>query len=219
MAATNTFARARLDRAADRRTDAAWLRDRLADPSSSAVAIGPDGPLMDGDRPAFVTVGPDDEAVLLGLGDGGAALFAVARAEGGTSLRDAAPRLSRRDAGLVAYATAILTWHRNHGHCARCGTPTAMGEAGHVRNCPNCGAIHHPRTDPVVIMLVHDPDGDRVLLGRQARWPAGRYSALAGFVEPGESLEDAVAREVAEESGVEADLRYRRRSPGRSRRR
>ena len=171
---------------------------------------------MDGDRPAFVTVGPDDEAVLLGLGDGGAALFAVARAEGGTSLRDAAPAVARRQAwsptpprsspGTATTATA------------RAAAPAAMGEAGHVRNCPNCGAIHHPRTDPVVIMLVHDPDGDRVLLGRQARWPAGRYSALAGFVEPGESLEDAVAREVvAEESGVEARPALpRRRSPGRS---
>ena len=203
-----------MDRAAERRTDEAWVRDRLADPSSRAIAIGPDGPVMDGDRPAFVPVGPGDEAVLLGVDENGTALFAVAHHEGGTSLRAAAAQLSRRDAGLVAYATAILTWHRNHGHCARCGTQTAMGEAGHVRTCPNCGAVHHPRTDPVVIMLVHDPEGDRVLLGRQARWPAGRFSALAGFVEPGESLEDAVHREVAEESGVEVtDLRYRSSQP------
>jgi NAD+ diphosphatase len=84
-----------------------------------------------------------------------------------------------------------------------CGTASLVREAGLLRVCPSCGAEHHPRTDPVVIMLVVDGDRDRVLLGRQAAWPAGRYSALAGFVEPGESLEDAVAREVLEESGVE----------------
>jgi NAD+ diphosphatase len=85
-------------------------------------------------------------------------------------------------------------------------------DAGHLRRCPSCGAEHHPRTDPVVIMLVHD--GDRALLGRQARWPRGRYSALAGFVEPGESLEEAVAREVAEEAGVSVgEIRYRSSQP------
>jgi NAD+ diphosphatase len=214
VAVTNTFAGARLDRAAERRTDEEWLRGRLADPGASAIVVGTEGPLIEGDRPAFAPVGPGEEAVLLGVAPDGPALFAVARDEAGTSLRDAAARLSRADAGLVAYATAIVTWHRAHTHCARCGAPTVMAEAGHVRSCPNCGATHHPRTDPVVIMLVHDPDGDRVLLGRQARWPEGRFSALAGFVEPGESLEDAVAREVMEESGVEvADLRYRSSQP------
>jgi NAD+ diphosphatase len=214
VAVTNTFAGAPVDRAAARRSDEAWLRERLGDPASRAVAIGADGPLLDGDRPAFGPVDPAAEAVLLGVDADGVALFAAAADEPGTSLRDAAARLSRQDAGLVAYATAIVTWHRNHRHCARCGAGTVMGEAGHVRNCPNCGAVHHPRTDPVVIMLVHDPAHDRVLLGRQARWPKGRFSALAGFVEPGESLEEAVAREVAEESGVEVtDLRYRSSQP------
>ena len=214
MAVTNTFAGARLDRAAERRTDEEWLRARLTDPGASAIVVGAEGPLIEGDRPAFAPVRPDDEAVLLGVVPDGTPLFAVARDELGTSLRDAAARLSREDAGLVAYATAIVTWHRTHAHCARCGALTEMGEAGHVRKCPSCGATHHPRTDPVVIMLVHDPGGDRVLLGRQARWPEGRFSALAGFVEPGESLEDAVAREVLEESGVEvSDLRYRSSQP------
>jgi NAD+ diphosphatase len=123
-------------------------------------------------------------------------------------IRDAAARLGADDAGLVAYATAMLNWHRRHGFCANCGAATAIGEAGHVRTCPGCGAAHHPRTDPVVIMLVRDGAG-RVLLGRQPTWPTGRYSALAGFVEPGESLEAAVAREVLEESGVAVDgVRY-----------
>src|SRR4051794_5973259 len=204
----NTFAGAALDRAAHRRTDEAWIAKRLADPTSRAVVVGPEGPWLDGDRPALVPLDPSREAVFLGLTASGSALFAVASDDGGVGLRDAAARLSQSDAGLVAYATAIITWHRTHSHCANCGAATIMREAGHVRACPNCGAVHHPRTDPVVIMLVHD--GDRTLLGRQSRWPKGRYSALAGFVEPGESLEEAVAREVAEESGVEVtDVRFR----------
>jgi len=108
--------------------------------------------------------------------------------------------LTPEDGGLAAYAAALLNWHRRHRFCANCGAPTEIREAGHVRGCPNCGAEHHPRTDPVVIMLVLR--GEEVLLGRQASWPPGRYSALAGFVEPGESLEEAVAREVLEEAQV-----------------
>ena len=101
----------------------------------------------------------------------------------------------------MAYAAALLNWHRRHRFCAACGALSEVGEAGLVRACPRCGTEHHPRTDPVVIMIV--ADGDRLLLGRQAVWPPRRYSALAGFVEPGETLEEAVAREVMEESGVE----------------
>ena len=161
-----------------------------------------------------------DEPVLLGTRPSGEALYAVdvdatdreavdsALAPAALAgVRDAASRLGPEDAGLVAYATAMLNWHRRHGFCANCGAPTEIGEAGHLRTCPTCGASHHPRTDPVVIMLVEEQD--RVLLGRQPSWPPGRYSALAGFVEPGESLEEAVLREVLEESGVHvADPRY-----------
>ena len=144
----------------------------------------------------------DGEPLLLGLDDAGP-IFA---AEGDASrlsllgLREAAAALPQADGGLAAYAAALLGWHRRHRFCANCGAPTEIREAGHVRRCPSCGAEHHPRTDPVVIMLVLR--GDEVLLGRQASWPPDRYSALAGFVEPGESLEEAVAREVLEESGV-----------------
>jgi NAD+ diphosphatase len=167
-------------------------------------------------------LGDIEEPVLLGV-DAAGPLFAVdvtgrprpaslGDAIGAMNLRDAGRRLSQEDGALLAYASALLRWHREHRFCARCGSPTEPGEAGHVRTCPDCGAIHHPRTDPVVIMLVHD--GDRALLGRQARWPAGRYSALAGYVEPGESLEEAVAREVREEGGVEVrELRYRSSQP------
>ena len=124
-------------------------------------------------------------------------------------MRDIAPRLAQDDGGLIAYAAALLNWHRRHRFCSVCGHASEIEEAGLLRRCPNCGAEHHPRTDPVVIMLVVDEERDRVLLGRQPSWPPGRYSALAGFVEPGESLEDAVAREVLEESGVEvAGARY-----------
>jgi NAD+ diphosphatase len=125
------------------------------------------------------------------------------------SVRAIAPSLAQDEGGLLANAAALLNWHRRHRFCSVCGTASQVREAGLLRVCPACGAEHHPRTDPVVIMLVVDGERDRVLLGRQGAWPAGRYSALAGFVEPGESLEDAVAREVFEESGVEVgDARY-----------
>ncbi len=130
------------------------------------------------------------------------------------SLRDLVPLLTQSDGGAVAYATAIGNWHRRHRFCANCGHATDVVSAGFQRTCPSCGAQHFPRTDPVVIMLVVDPARDRVLLGRQSTWPTGRYSCLAGFVEPGESLEEAVAREVVEESAVAvADVVYRSSQP------
>ncbi|MEX2647535.1 MAG: NAD(+) diphosphatase, partial [Alphaproteobacteria bacterium] len=106
------------------------------------------------------------------------------------------------DAAVLAHARALTTWHARHQYCGACGSPTVVREAGHVRVCANpaCGAQHFPRTDPAVIMLV--TYRDRCLLGRQKSWPDPVYSTLAGFVEPGESLEEAVAREVMEEVGV-----------------
>lgn len=155
-----------------------------------------------------------DEATFLGL-DGDRPVFARPATGGGgdelatlTELRGAALAMDAAEAGLFAYAAAMLHWARTHRFCGTCGEPTAVAEAGHVRRCPN-GHSWHPRTDPVVIMLVIDTPGDRVLLGRQRGWPAGRFSALAGFVEPGEALEVAVAREVAEEAGVSVSaVRY-----------
>ena len=117
------------------------------------------------------------------------------------ALREAVAVLPQDEGGLAAYVAALCNWHRRHRFCASCGSPSELGEGGLVRVCPRCGIHHHPRTDPVVIMLV--TDAGRVLLGRAPSWPPRRYSALAGFVEPGESLEEAVVREVAEESGVE----------------
>jgi len=132
---------------------------------------------------------------------GGAPPPAPAGGRRPVALREAVSLLSQEEGGLVAYVAALCNWHRRHRFCASCGTRSEPREGGLVRACPGCGTDHHPRTDPVVIMLV--VDGDRVLLGRAPSWPPRRYSALAGFVEPGESLEEAVAREVAEESGVE----------------
>jgi NAD+ diphosphatase len=222
VGAVNTFAGGRLDRVGPQRADAAWVAQRRADPASRAVVATSDGVLVrDGSVPAFVALAelPEDaELVLLGVDErDGAAVFAAdpgperaaalhpdARLRG---LRDVAGEAAQADAGLLAHATALLNWHRRHRFCANCGAPTDSAAAGHVRACPRCGAEHHPRTDPVVITLVHD--GDRVLLGRQPTWPPGRFSALAGFVEPGESLEEAVVREVGEETGVSvSDVRY-----------
>jgi len=115
-------------------------------------------------------------------------------------LRTAMTRLEGADAGILATAKALLSWHATHRFCARCGAPTEPSQAGWQRACPACGAHHFPRTDPVVIMLV--THGDRLLLGRSPGWPPGMHSLLAGFVEPGETVEAAVRREVAEETGV-----------------
>jgi len=219
--AVNTFAGGGLDRMGPRRSDAAWLADRRADPASRVVIATRDGVLVDPDgTPATVAVSevPDDaETVLLGVGHDGAAVFAAdpgpergvaLRPEASlVGLRDVAAMSALADANLLAHATGLLNWHRRHRFCANCGAATDTAEAGYVRECPNCGAQHHPRTDPVVITLV--TDGDRVLLGRNANWPERRFSCLAGFVEPGESLEQAVEREVGEEAGVTvADVRY-----------
>lgn len=115
-------------------------------------------------------------------------------------LRRVMTRLSPLDAELAATAKAILGWHASHGFCAKCGHKSEIAMAGWQRNCPSCGTPHFPRTDPVVIMLItHD---DSVLMGRSPGWPEGMYSLLAGFVEPGETLEAAVRREVFEEAGV-----------------
>jgi NAD+ diphosphatase len=118
-------------------------------------------------------------------------------------LRSVGPLLAREEGGLLAYARGLMHWHQRHRFCGVCGSPTESREAGHMRRCTNpaCAAEHHPRTDPAVIMRVEHQG--RILLGRQKQWPVGMHSVLAGFVEPGESLEDAVRREVAEEVALQ----------------
>jgi NAD+ diphosphatase len=134
-----------------------------------------------------------------GFGDSDAGPVGVRFAD----LRQLAGRLARDEGALLALARAMMFWHSRHRFCGVCGQPTRSEEAGHMRRCtdPACNTMHFPRTDPAVIMLV--TDGDRALLGRNKNFVQGMYSTLAGFVEPGESLEDAVAREVREETGVE----------------
>jgi NAD+ diphosphatase len=201
-----TFTGEELDRVAEHRGDPRWLAAQAADPAARAVLVGDGGVHVTGDdqpRLALVPLAPlgARDPVLLGH-DAAGPVFAV-EADGAAvlALRAAAAALPPPDAGLAAHAAALVNWHRRHGHCANCGTPTDIVAGGIIRVCPRCGMQHHPRTDPVVIMLV--TQGNRVLLGRGPTWAPGRYSALAGFVEPGESLEAAVAREVREEAGVE----------------
>ncbi len=170
----------------------------------------------------------DHASALLGLQDG-TAYFAVDVAAGGadavlaaagpgaawSELRPAALALPAGEGSLVAYARAMLWWHSRHRFCGVCGAPTVVEEAGHVRACPACAARHFPRTDPAVIVLVTHPGpsgaaaDEACLLGSAPGWPEGMYSTLAGFAEPGESLEDTVRREMFEEAGVRVgDVRY-----------
>ena len=222
------FTGVELDRATALRHDPEWVAKLLDEPSAFAVAANADGVLVESSDPPEPgpvlarrpVAGADRRLVdparpiLLGIEDG-AALFALdledldpaahSRVTDGAelvSLRDAGAVLAHAEAGLAAYLTALLNWHRRHRFCANCGSPTRIVEGGYSRRCPHCGASHFPRTDPSVIMLV-EHDG-RVLLGRRVGWPQSRYSILAGFVAPGETLEEAVIREVREESGIEA---------------
>jgi NAD+ diphosphatase len=162
----------------------------------------------------MLTEAPDEaEFVLLGL-DGGKPRFAAIMPGAGAPPAFRSPNLFRvldqlqpGEAATFATARSLIDWHARHGFCANCGTATAIFRAGWGRRCPNCNAEHFPRVDPVVIMIA-EHDG-RALLGRQPSWPPGRYSALAGFLEPGESIEEAVAREIREEAGVTVtDVRY-----------
>jgi NAD+ diphosphatase len=201
------FGGAGLDRADALRGDPERLEE-LARSAGARQLIWHDGlPALDGEgRLCWEEV--SDPALFLGL-DGGKACFSAVAAGGG-DLRahfGALSHLSPTEAPLFAAATSLASWHRRHGHCAMCGQPSAIVRGGWSRLCGACGAEHYPRVDPVVIMLAEH--NGRVLLGRQPRFPPRRYSALAGFVEVGESIEAAVARELFEESGVRAgEVRY-----------
>ena len=198
------FSGAALDRAAASRRRPDWLEERRVDPRARAVLMSERGVWLDDGR--LLLAPPGEDAVFPGLADG-VPLFAdhlgAGEPAGGhpAGLREAATELPAKEAALAAYAGSLLSWHRRHRFCANCGAATESRDGGHERVCPACDAHHFPRTDPVVIVRVTD-DGDGLLLGRQARWPEGRFSLLAGYVEPGETLEEAVRREVLEESGV-----------------
>lgn len=224
----NVYAAGPLDRAEELRRDEARLACALTEPASLFVPVwrdrhlfredgcgGAEAIFLSADRAEALMAGgadscflglreqiahfaldlghleiPDHAPALAGLGD-----FA--------DLRRIGPLLARDDSAILAHARALVHWHGRHRFCGLCGGATRSEQGGHLRRCqnPDCGALHFPRTDPAVIMLVHD-GGDRCVLGRQARFPAGMHSTLAGFVEPGESLEDTVLREVQEEVGL-----------------
>ncbi len=209
------LSRATVDRAAHRRTDAEWLDAAWLGPASRVLVIEDGRVLVDEAGLLFVPPAetPAGERYFLGT-EAGTAFWAVPGplplSAGGrpATLRDVGAELGDRDAGLFTHAAALANWHAAHRCCSRCGHPTEPVLGGHVRRCPGDGSEHFPRTDPAVIMLVHD-GADRCVLGRGPTWPARRYSVLAGFVEPGESAEQAVAREVAEEVGLSlVDIRY-----------
>jgi NAD+ diphosphatase len=202
------------DRAAHRRDDSAWLDSAwpesrvVAVTAKSAVPVGADARLLLREPSAVPEVATRR---FLGLVDG-VPYFAVTvepdDAAGWRTLREFGDGADDLDAALVVSAVALEQWHQRHTHCPLCGMPTVESQAGWTRTCTGDGSEHFPRTDPAVIMLIHD-GGDRALLGRGPQWGEGRFSTLAGFVEPGESLEAAVAREVYEEVGVGiTDIRY-----------
>jgi len=220
--ATNFLAGSYLDRRAELREDPRWLESARADTETLFLPARGTALGVVGDPPTAAFIDhthdlvrgtPDEAHVLLGwFRDRRCVLVQLDEQTPPSGCRDEALRfeelrplastLGAEEAGLLAYARAIAYWQRRHRRCGVCGAPTQPQRAGHVMKCrdPGCGTEFFPRIDPAIIVLVSD--GDRALLGRQASWPAGRYSTIAGFVEPGESLEDAVAREVMEETGV-----------------
>jgi NAD+ diphosphatase len=233
---TNTFAGNPLDRVSDKRSDPAWIAGRLAAPESLAVALWNGKPLVEDAKDGGVQIaylsanmarelaGGADKLLFLGLWKD-AAVFAVDM-ESDTDPADAALeglgrfedlrlislKLPGGDAGILATAKAMFEWRRKHRYCANCGQPTHAAEGGWKRLCPSCKTQHVPRTDPVVIMLA--VKGEKCLLGRQAIWPKGMYSALAGFLEPGESIEEACARELYEEARLRTTrVRYHSTQP------
>lgn len=233
----NTFAGLSLilDRVAERRDDAMWINELGASDAARYLLIDPLGQTYlhaDGDavrwlnhaererllaevKASFLGLTGEQPNFLLRVDDEAhAASLEGALSARRASLRDVGLLLPADEAGLFAYGKGLAHWQRETRHCPYCGSPLVLVAAGHRAQCTNddCGRMHFPRTDAAVIVIV-EHDG-ACLLGRQAGWPKGRYSTLAGFVEPGESLEDAVRREVAEESGVVVgDVHYHSSQP------
>jgi NAD+ diphosphatase len=212
------FAGNPLDRVSERRRDTVWLRSLLADPTSRMLPLYDLKPVIrEPHRPALEwqelapwreTIDAGATLVFLGIADGRAHFTIDASAAGSpldpsaenVDVRSLSPQIAAGEAAILAEARSLIDWHARHRFCARCGSPTDMSSAGWTRRCPECRAHHYPRSDPVTIMLV--VRGERALLGRNKRRPGLRFSCLAGFMEPGETPEEAVRREVREESGV-----------------
>lgn len=218
-----SLSRSGIDRMTERRADEEWLvaaraRGRLlvVDDTGRAMVVD--------DGPSLVLLAAADETVpaarfFLGADDEGTtywgAVGALPHRLGARplGLREVGAALDDREAGLFVTTVSLANWHATHIYCPQCGAGTEVGCGGWSRRCPVDGSEHFPRTDPAVIVLLHD-GADRALLGRQPSWPRGRYSTIAGFVEAGESAEQAVGREVREETGVlVADVTYRGSQP------
>jgi NAD+ diphosphatase len=203
------LSRTAVDRGCERRIDEAWLPSLMASPDTRVLVLsGGRAPVRDGAL-VFVPAAEAPEAeqlAYLGRAEGTEVVLASVSGQpeydaDWLGLRDVAAGLSASDAGLFVEAAAIANWHATHRHCPRCGTATETVQSGWVRRCPADESLHFPRTDPAIIVAITD-GRDRILLGANAQWGGHRYSTLAGFVEPGESLEAAVVREVQEESGI-----------------
>jgi NAD+ diphosphatase len=221
------FAGNPLNRASEKRLEANWIESRLHDPSSlifpmwrlEPFLLGPENsppPLQLGLlKPGLTEVLAADGAPCIFLGlDGDRAVFAVdiTAADNPTKegplaglgffrdARAAGQMVSIKEAAIIAQAKALIDWHQRHGFCPKCGAPTRLMDAGYRRLCDKCNSEHFPRVDPVVIMLA--TDGDACLIGRGKLFPQGMFSALAGFIEPGETIEEAVRRELMEEASV-----------------
>ncbi len=203
-----------LDRADHLRSNAEDYASAWAHPAARILALDGIDPVLDGTDLSWVEINREasrDAAVLLGLLDGVPHFAPIPaerhESEAVVSRFQILAALPPDKAAIYGTARSLLLWHGNHGFCGVCGFPTEVFRAGWGRRCTNCGTEHFPRVDPVVIMLAEYDD--KVLVGRQGRFPPGFYSALAGFLEPGESIEEAVARELAEEAGVAVtEVRY-----------
>lgn len=232
----NTFAGNPLDRASERRGDAEWMAAQLASPDSLGMALWNGKPFVEktkdgGCQIAYLPAklvgelaGGNERLLFMGLWKE-TAIFALdmeGAADPGAGplqglgefkdLRQVAMQLPPTEAAICATAKSMFEWRRRHGYCAACGQPSLAVDGGWKRKCPACEVEHFPRTDPVVIMLAYH--GERCMLGRQEIWPAGMFSALAGFLEPGESIEEACARELAEEAGLRTrKVRYHSTQP------
>jgi len=217
------FAGNPLNRVSEKRTDSNWIESKWRDPSSLVLPMRRLEPFLRGTEnsapplqlglvnPAVVDSLADKEAprIFLGL-DGDVAVFAIDVSEAADQplaglgyfreARTAASMVSLKDAAIIAQAKALIDWHQRHGFCPRCGEPTRLMDAGYRRLCGKCKAEHFPRVDPVVIML--ETEGEACLVGRGKHFPPGMFSALAGFIEPGETIEEAVRRELMEEASV-----------------
>jgi len=226
----NVFAGAFVDRSGHRRKDAAWLQEVFSTPEACFAPVWGGRCLVTGEPPRMAFIGhrradsltsPED-VVFLGMFRGRPAFaFEIecedapfAQAGEFHDLRYLGSVLPAEEANLVAHAIALVNWHGMQKFCGHCGAPTRATAGGNTRTCTDtgCDRVIFPRVDPAIIVLVSR--GDQCLLGRQSGWPEGRYSTVAGFVEPGESLEDAVRREVLEETNVQVgDVRYHSSQP------